>query len=321
MADAYLARGEASSVAFDAVDCLDLVADVQDDATRAAALGALARLMSPDDAAPTFDTALDIASASADWLCSAALASLAPMLPASLLPRALDVAIAIRSDDRCAQALASLAPLLPQSFHARILQRTNEMGKWYGTRDVVLIALARVLPDELIEPATAQAVAIDNIHGRAKAIGAIASRLPHDIAVRLLRETIRIAATDPYQKNRAGAVAALAPVLQADLLPEVLRIVDGIDDDMDRANTLSALIQAMMAESATILNGLTDIDTGQPGPVDRALLRFANAIAGIHRGQSLGLLRRLASEIKAAGGDAAINEICAAICTTARWQP
>jgi hypothetical protein len=194
-----------------------------------------------------------------------ALAGLAPYLPESLLPKALEVARAIRSEHNRLRALTGLAPHLPQVLpealelarviedkfsHAmaltglaphlpevlpEVLELVEAIDDYY-LPDVVLAELALRLPESFLPEALEVARAIEDESERALALTGLAAHLPE-----VLPETLEVVRAIENEYQRAFRLTELAPHLPESLLPEALEVARAIEDESDRARALIGL--------------------------------------------------------------------------------
>ncbi len=131
------------------------------------------------------------------------LQALAPHLPTSLLPVALEVARSIQDEAIRAAALRGLAPYLPE-----------------------------VIPEALEVARLIQGGA-----SRVWALGGLAPYLPE-----VIPEALEVARLIQGEYSRAAALRGLAPYLPAELLPEALEVARSIQDEYSQAAAFSNLL-------------------------------------------------------------------------------
>ena len=165
-----------------------------------------------------------------------ALRGLASHLPASLLPKALEVARAIRDESYRAEALTRLAPYLPES----LLPEALEIGRTIEDKYRCAKALTGLAPylSKVILEALEVVRAIGYEPDRAKALTGLA---PH-LSENLLPEALEIARAIEDEEYRTKALTGLAPHLSENLLPEALEIARAIEDEEYRTKALTGLV-------------------------------------------------------------------------------
>ncbi|MEH2119836.1 NB-ARC domain-containing protein [Nostoc sp.] len=140
-------------------------------------------------------------------------------------------------------SLTQLVNYLPPNFQKLALQKAlaaarEIQDKYYRAK--ALRALAEKLPPELLPEALAAAREIQDENYRAKALRALAEKLPPE----LLPEALAAAREIQDKYYRANALRALAEKLP-ELLPEALAATRAIRDEDSRANALSALAEKL----------------------------------------------------------------------------
>ena len=165
-----------------------------------------------------------------------ALRGLASHLPASLLPKALEVARAIRDESYRAEALTRLAPYLPES----LLPEALEIGRTIEDKYRCAKALTGLAPylSKVILEALEVVRAIGYEPDRAKALTGLA---PH-LSENLLPEALEIARAIEDEEYRTKALTGLAPHLSEILLLQALQMARAIGDEDDRAKALTGLV-------------------------------------------------------------------------------
>jgi hypothetical protein len=207
----------------------------------AEALAALALLLPLEERQQTFREVLAVAQSNPiERDRVPALAAIAPYLPSEALAAAKS-----NGDVRDrVRALAAVAPLLPpellgEAFAAAKPMRAQRLDQSASA----LVALAPRLPLELLGEALAAAKAIGDERQRADALAALAPHLPPDERTKTLGEALAAARTifGGYEIQRARALAALAPQLPPELLGEALAAAQVVGDEGGRAEALAAL--------------------------------------------------------------------------------
>jgi hypothetical protein len=153
------------------------------------------------------------------------LADLAPILPADLLLRALDISRAIPDDYFRTRALGTLIPHLPDGPRdlalAEALRRATLVEE-PASQVHLLVILAPQLPTDQRDAVLAQAMtavtAIDVDYSRSHALTTLAPHLPPPLLERVLDEALAL--DDPALA--AQTLAGLGAHLPADLLPRAL---------------------------------------------------------------------------------------------------
>ncbi|MEI2583108.1 NB-ARC domain-containing protein, partial [Scytonema sp. PRP1] len=211
---------------------------IQDEWSRANALGALANKLLPE----LIPGALRVAQAIQNERDRAnALSTLADKLPTELMPEALAAARAIQDEGYRANTLSALADKLPTELMPEALAAARAIqGK--RNRANALKALANKEP--LVLPEALVAVrAIQDENYRANALSALADKLPTE----LMPEALAAARTIQNERNRANALKALANK-EPSVLPEALVAVRAIQDESSRADALGALANKLLPE-------------------------------------------------------------------------
>ncbi|GCA75115.1 regulatory protein AfsR [Microcystis aeruginosa NIES-2520] len=225
-----------------------------------------------------------------------ALTGLAPHLPESLLPEALEIARGIRNEDNRAKALTGLAPYVPEVL-SEALEVVRAIRYEYS-RASALTGLAPHLPESLLSEALEVARRIGSEEYRAEALTGLAPHLP----VSLLPEAIEIVGGIEDESRRAEALTRLAPYLP-EVLPEALEIARGIGSEYHRALALKAL-------TATLT----------PANVDLSFWENAlHALGTLTRPHFLETIPNLAPLILHFGGEVALREVYQGIREVSRW--
>jgi hypothetical protein len=270
-----------------------------------------------------------------------ALAKMAPRLPASLLPAALEVARALERDYDRGKAIVGLAPHLSDESTwqaALALARGIEFNQ---PRATALSALAAAGPaaerGTLLQEALALAERQDE-DDQPRVLLQMAASLPAPEKAGVLRRAVEIVETPDavtevhaallaalpegerlaYARGLLGRIQAAPPAMQAGLLSRVR----------------AALPEAALGEALEIAAAAGDLETlrfaaprwveiCRAGGVDplAALTRALHAGAQVPRRDLLGLLADLAPSLAAAGGAVAAREAAQAIIETGQWWP
>jgi hypothetical protein len=276
--------------------------------------------------------ALDAAACIHDDQRGAALAILAPHLPADLLDRAVAVADAISDEASRAQALTGLAPhVAAEQRHAvltraltaatAVARRAGPLISGDARRATALADLAPHLPADLLDRAVAVADAISDEASRAQALTGLAPHVAAEQRHAVLTRALAAASGVDHPTvslvrgggpERAKALTDLAPHLPDELLNQALSSALTIGDEPSRAEALTGLARYLPnALLARALAAVSDFTSSQPqlaqvlaalAPHLPARLR-ADAIAladaidnDVYRGQALLALAPYLSE-------------------------
>ena len=224
----------------------------QESSKRAAILQALA----PHLPASLLPVALEVArSIQAESSRAEALRGLAPYLTAELLPEALAVARLFRDGSSRAKALIGLAPYLPEVIPEALAVARSIQDE--SSRASALIGLAQYLPAELLPEALAVARSIQDRSSRASALIGLAQYLPAE----LLPETLGVARSFRDEYSRASALRGLAQYLPAELLPEALAVARSFQDESSRASALIGLaphLPEVIPEALAVARSIQD---------------------------------------------------------------
>ena len=207
---------------------LDAVAAIGSDWSRTLALTSLITQL-PADESVVLARALDVAATIDSSHQADALGALAPRLDESLLPRALDAAMAIRDDRHRSHALASLAPYLDRVALPRAVDAAKAITeKFY--RDHALTALMRHRPghrrQSLAQRMLRDAIAVDSVLGGIEAL----ADLPRHLTKGLVSSALDAAFTHD-EANRAETLAELAPYLDEEQLSNALAAILTLDEE------------------------------------------------------------------------------------------
>ena len=219
---------------------------------------------------------------------AAALAALAPQLPAGLLKDALAIAAALTSRQAFAQAMGAVLASLPAEERSEaLIARTlsAHSPRWNdGRRQAqILGALTGCLPDALLVPAMRVALATDSTF-RDPVLDALVPRLPQqaleDIAMMAVRGLAQ--SSDMTVQERASELAHLAPWLAGDTLANTLAAVMATTDPARRALGLAQLASHLPEPlAASVASDLAGIETEEHyGTVLAGLLPRLRPAAG-----------------------------------------
>ncbi|WP_446382250.1 NB-ARC domain-containing protein [Coleofasciculus sp. E2-BRE-01] len=162
------------------------------------------------------------------------LGDIAPHLPETLLPEALEAARAIQEEHYRAQVLGNIAPHLPETLLSQALEAARAIHS-EGDRAIALGNIAPHLPETLLSQSLEAARAIHSEGDRAIALGKIALHLPD-----ILPEALEAARAINSDYLRAYALGKIAPYLP-DILPEVLEATRAIHSERYRAYALEKI--------------------------------------------------------------------------------
>lgn len=216
------------------------------------------------------------------------LASLVATLPADMLVASLAIAHDMREQDSRVHALSILAHHVPESAKEQTtldaLAAASNLPQKFE-RVQALVSLLDILPHTLMEQALTNALEatrnIDNENARARALNLLGAYLPQkllsralDIALELgnpqqrlnaligliqsasskrqdsiTREMLKSAQQIPLEYKRARAYTSIIPYLSDDLLKEIVRLADNMDDAVDRAGIYTQLARQMSGKT------------------------------------------------------------------------
>jgi hypothetical protein len=292
-------------------------------------------------------------------LAARGLVALAPRLDEPLLAQAWEAGVAIRDPDARDLALAHLAPYLPGRLIPRALDDAGRLplrssfGK--HVRYAVLRAIAPRVPDPLIAKAVDALVPVwldpiydhDRIGEAGDILAGLVNRLSapqrHDMAERALS----VAAGLDGRATRAQALARVATLLPADLIPAALAAAAGvssIDGDAEAQRAVMGNATTVRLGPDTTLTSIPDVETlvaiggadhgdlaevlgalASSAPIDLLLAMYA-AMTRINDAEEMAAVRaKLASEGQggagqAAAGSADAGTVATAVATTG-WDP
>ncbi len=215
------------------------------------------------------------------------LAQIAPTLPPNMLVASLAVAHSMQAQDARVHALIALAQYVPENAYNQTvldaLAAASNLPHPYE-RVVALMSIVDSLPEHLKEQTYTQALEttrlIENEPACARALSALGPHLPPHLLLRALdiatqlrnppQRLIALSGITPYlqtplrlkvfrallvtihavnlEYKRARALADIAPLLPAELIPPALTIARGIMEPFDRVIASTALIQYVSVE-------------------------------------------------------------------------
>jgi NTP pyrophosphatase (non-canonical NTP hydrolase) len=226
-----------------------------------------------------------------------ALTGLAPYLPESLLPEALEIARAIGDKSHCAKALTGLAPYLPESLLPEALEVARAIGNEYN-RARALTGLAPYLPEVLPEALDAARATGDELF-RVEQFTRLAPYFPE-----VLPEALEVARAIGDEDFRAEALTGLAPYLPESLLLEALEVARAIGNEDFRAKELQSPLTKVLT----------------PDNVDQSFWeKKLHALETLTRPHFLETIPNLVPLILHFGGVVALREVHQAIREVSRW--
>ena len=201
-----------------------------------------------------------------------ALSAIGPYLSTELARRTVVKVKTIEDEERRAELLSSLAPNLSQPLKEEVFHETLPIMSALPeeTRTRILEELASDLPEVLVIKAMEITGKINDLSYRARAVSAVAERLPakpRAKAYRQLIEQLSDTRTGLYEYRDLHclkALEALSPVVPEEFLPETLAVAGSIDDEWYRVDALSAVaprlpsdkkIEAFQEALRTVLQG------------------------------------------------------------------
>lgn len=182
------------------------------------------------------------------------LSKLAHRLPNELFSEALSNAREMWSDEALAFVLVAYVPYLPSELLPEALSIARKI-KWERARARALTALAERMP-ELLPEALVAARTIENRDERAHALTALAKLMPE-----IQTEALAAVKEIQYTESRVRVLANLVPHLSPNLLPEALTIAREIEDMFWRADALAAISERMpelLPEALTVARQIED---------------------------------------------------------------
>jgi hypothetical protein len=242
---------------------------------RARALALLAPYLPADQRAEVMTQAFEaVTGRPLDFLT---LVELGPRLPAELFDAAHAAANALGEPVLRTRALAALAPLAPADDRERVLGQVLDglarMPQGVVHDSARAVGLTRVTPDlpaGLLDEALLIAVQVISPSGKARALGAIARRLPAERRAPVLARAVRAAATGK-PAEQAHALVELASSLSPDLLTVALAAADHLDEPDARARALAGLAPALpVADQPPVLGRALSAARSVTKPAPRA---------------------------------------------------
>ncbi len=234
------------------------------------------------------------------------LSQLAPALPSDMLIASLAVANSMNEQDARVHALTTLAHYVPESARGRTIQDALDTALSLTSRFErvsALVNLADELPPALKDHALTSALnaahMIENENAAARALSMLAPVLPMRMLPRALEmaqslqnaeqrltavnslaqvmdESERHALADdlfsalrelPYEYKRARAMAEISPLLPDEAIADALNLAQSLEDPVDRATALIALIPRLDLDQRRRIMGrcwqlITEVENG-----------------------------------------------------------
>jgi len=164
-----------------------------------------------------------------------ALGKIAPHLPDTLLPQALEAALAIADENFRVLALSDIFLHLPENLRLKVLAALlaiqNEQNQAF-----VLSRITPYLPENLLDKALEVSLAINNEQNRAFALSQMIPHLPKNLLAKVLEASHAM----QDERNRFGILSQIAPYCPK-ILPESLEAALAIQDEQNRAFALSQI--------------------------------------------------------------------------------
>jgi len=229
-----------------------------------------------------------------------ALTLLAGKLP-DILPQALNAALAVEASDDRVSILIKLADKLPPNLMPQVLDAAllvGVVGEFDRARAIA--GLADKLPPDLLPQALDAALAIQGVPDRAKALTALADKVPE-----ALFKALDAALAIYGDADRAPILRDLAAKLSLDLLPKALESAQTIEKWYDRRMVLWEL-------------SLHFVNTPDHLTLWTNLLHFCSYRT---RPNLMWDLDHLIPALNTLGGEGAIAETVQAIQDVSRWWP
>lgn len=227
-------------------EALHATREIADGAACAEALSRLAPWLPPDLQVAAFGIAQEVRPAQARVTALAAIAPyLSPNARRQALADALAVALAIDEHYTRVVALADLAPQLADDLRARALLEALTAARSIpneAERGRALVFLAPHLLETQLADALADAYTIRDPLERTPALSALLPRLPEAPRRAVAEDLIATARTAPLPADIASILAAIAPVLPAELIGAALDLAEQIPAPIDRMHVLAALL-------------------------------------------------------------------------------
>lgn len=227
-------------------EALELTRNIVDDHDRAATLTRLVPHLTPELQVVAFNIARELRPA---YARATALVVIAPFLALAARQQALydafaaTVAIPERYDR--VVMLADLAPHLVEDLQHRALTEALKATRSipdHGERARALVFLVPHLLEEQVPEAMTDAYTILDPLERTPVVSALLTRLPQEPRLHISEDTLKAARRAGPPHHKASILAAIAPVLPGELVPEAVRIAEAIDTPFDRVHALTALL-------------------------------------------------------------------------------
>jgi hypothetical protein len=178
------------------------------------------------------------------------------------LLQVVSLAQSIDNGEARVRSLIALAPYLPQIVAARVLNRAlDEIDQMTNdaTQRNAIASLSDPLPDEIQARALRSAQAIESPGERARALTALAPRLPIELQPRLRADALEAINTIRSEEDRSEALIAFAPHLEyasgQDHFPALLERALGIAIAMSRRHLRAKALVALAPHLTLDLQG------------------------------------------------------------------
>jgi DNA-directed RNA polymerase subunit F len=247
-------------------EALQIVKDIADDHDRAQTLAKLAPHLPDDLTVAAYGVARELQTPEAR---ATALAVIAPYLSAAARAQALadTLAAALGIADRYERvvALIDLAPHLPDDLRSRALHEALTASRSIPDEDErgrALVFLAPHLTEEHLPDALADAYTIRDPLLCVPVLCALMPFLPPEPRERVGQDVLDRARAAASPQDRAGMLAAAAPVLPEALLDEAVMLALSIEPPYDQMHVLTALLprqpEALLDPALAAANAVPD---------------------------------------------------------------
>lgn len=238
--------------------------------------GSALRLIVKDLTAPLFDEALRLLAGIEDEMVQFyAFKDVTPYLPDVLVPKAFEVARAMKREWHRSAALAEVAPKLPADLLGDALLAVGEFADKGGAP--ALVALVPRLPENLLPQALILALDVPSEVERQQIVGLSIQRMP----AQALEKTLAILLEDFAAISRSPWVVDFVRQLPAPLLPAVLSALETVESELTRQNILVAVMprlpESMLDEARRMVKALSWNDARAAGLTALALRLPAGA--------------------------------------------
>lgn len=187
-----------------------------------------------------------------------ALVKVVPHLPPELRDIALDTALSLQDPRARAEALTGIITYIPDTKRPSVVSAAFQAAcliEIEGMRAEALAALVPHLPNQLIEEVIKVSNAFDFDGTKATVQIAVAKCLPKDQQYSIVRDVLENACHIEGNWEKGTTLAALAPLLQGELIDIALQCADTIEYARSRAGAFIALVQVLpQAKRAPIID-------------------------------------------------------------------